>query len=111
VPGRARDALTGIVSAAFSPDSRSIAVLRRSEVLLLSAAGRAQRRVFASDGPLEGLSWSPDGRWLLVGWPAADQWLFLGPGPRHAAVPVGNVSAQFRSQTFPQVSAWCCGPG
>jgi hypothetical protein len=103
-----RAALAGIRSAAFAPDGRRIAVLRRSEVLLVDVAGRTQRRVFASAGPLEGLSWSPDGSWLVVGWPAADQWLFLGTGTRHAAVPVANVSDQFRSQTFPRVGAWCC---
>ena len=66
------------------------------------------RVVFRTTGRLEGVTSSPDGRWLLVGWPAADQWLFLradGSGLRA----VSNVSEQFHSRSFPRVDGWCCG--
>jgi hypothetical protein len=68
-----------------------------------------RRVVFRTQGRLEGLTSSPDGRWLLVGWPAADQWLFVrtdGSGLRAVA----NVSEQFRSKSFPRVDGWCCAP-
>jgi hypothetical protein len=67
------------------------------------------RVVFRTAGQLEGLTRSPDRRWLLVGWPAADQWLFVrvnGNGLRA----VSNVSEQFRSRSFPRVQGWCCPP-
>jgi hypothetical protein len=61
------------------------------------------------------LTWSPDGRWLLLGWRDADEWLFLQPGrPRHI-VAISNISAQFAPgqagrTAFPSVAGWCCSP-
>ena len=52
---------------------------------------------------------SPDGRWLAVGSPDADQFVFLGVG-RQQIRAVSNVSAQFRSRSFPTISGWCCAP-
>jgi hypothetical protein len=105
--------LPGVVSAHFSPDGRRIAVLRRSDVLLLDARRPrrvAPRRVFAGAGVLSGLAWSPDGRWLLIGWQTADQWVFVRvAGPRRIEA-VSNVSAQFRSSRFPTIVGWCCAP-
>jgi hypothetical protein len=99
--------LPGVVAAAFSPDGRRIAILRRGEVFLVDTSRRTTRRVFAGAGLLDGLSWSPDGRWLLVGWPAADQWVFVrSDGSRLRAV--SNVSEQFRSHSFPRIEGWCC---
>jgi hypothetical protein len=107
----ARWRLPGTLGARFSPDGRRIAVLRPSDVLLLDASRprrAAPRRVFAGAGALSGLSWSPDGRWLLVGWETADQWVFVRvSGPRRIEA-VSNVSAQFRSSRFPRVEGWCC---
>jgi hypothetical protein len=107
----ARWRIAGVRSAAFSPDGRRIAVLRRSDVLILDARrprAAAPRRVFAGAGMLSGLTWSPNGRWLLIGWETADQWVFVRvSGPRRIAA-VSNVSAQFRSSRFPRVEGWCC---
>jgi hypothetical protein len=58
-------------------------------------------------GTFENLAWSPDGRWLVAGWAAADQWVFVrsdGTGIRA----VSNVSDQFRSASFPRIEGWCC---
>ena len=52
---------------------------------------------------------SPDGRWLAVGWPDADQFVFMGVG-RQQIRAVSNVSSQFRSRSFPTISGWCCVP-
>ena len=65
------------------------------------------RVLFSFGGELRGLTWSPDGRWLLVGVPASDQWVFIrADGTRIVAV--SNVSEQFHSQSFPRVEGWCC---
>ncbi len=56
--------------------------------------------IFSGRGELVGPTWSPDGRWLLVGWPAADQWVFVrADGASLRAV--ANVSGQFRSRDLP----------
>jgi hypothetical protein len=67
------------------------------------------RVLFRSTGRLENATLSPDGRWILVGWPEADQWVFVrsdGSGLRAVA----NVSEQLRSRSFPRVEGWCCSP-
>ncbi len=64
--------------AAFRPGTHDVAVIRRrgaaSEVVLGS------RVLFRGPGELRDLAWSPDGRWLLVTWPTANQWVFLRVG-------------------------------
>ena len=81
-------------------------VRRRGAASELVSGGRV---AFRTPGRLAGVSASPDGRWLMVGWPAADQWVFVrtdGSGLRAVA----NVSGQFRSRSFPHVEGWCCAP-
>ena len=53
---------------------------------------------------------SPDGRWRVVGWADADQLVFTRLGTPRQIRAVSNVSAQFRSRTFPTISGWCCAP-
>jgi hypothetical protein len=53
---------------------------------------------------------SPDGRWLAVGWPEADQLVFLRVVGQEQIRAVSNLSAQFRSRSFPTISGWCCAP-
>jgi hypothetical protein len=51
---------------------------------------------------------SPDAVWLAVGWPEADQLVFVRATGRRQLRAVSNVSAQFRSGSFPRVEGWCC---
>jgi hypothetical protein len=60
------------------------------------------------DGDFDEPVRSPDGRWLAVGWPDADQLVFLQVVGREQIRAVSNVSSQFRSRTFPRVQGWCC---
>ena len=54
---------------------------------------------------------SPDGRWVVVAWPDADQFVFFRTGRgRQQIRAVSNVSAQFRSRSFPTIEGWCCAP-
>jgi len=69
--------------------------------------GEGGGRLFAGAGRFSELAWSPDGRWLLVAWPTADQWVFLRADGRSIRA-ISNVSEQFRSRTFPRVEGWCC---
>ena len=93
--------------AAFRPGTPEVAVIRlhgsQSTVFRL-ASGSA---LFNGTGAFDQVIWSPDGRWLLVTWPTADQWVFVrGDGRRIRAV--SNVSEQFRSRSFPRIEGWCC---
>jgi hypothetical protein len=93
---------------AFRPGSRTLArIFQRggSSRVLVGRRGV----VFSASGRLEQPVWSPDGRWLLVGWPTANQWVFVrADGKRIRAV--SNVSEQFRSRSFPRIEGWCCEP-
>ena len=68
--------------------------------------------LFGAHGRLTGPTWSPDGRWLLVGWPAADQWLFIDADRPRRVVAFDRISEQFESglgkapHGFPRVSGW-----
>jgi hypothetical protein len=72
---------------------------RLGERVLFSAPGR-----FGEPAP------GPDGRVLLVPWPAADQWLFLRR--RGRTVAVGHIARQFAPgharPPFPRTAQWCC---
>jgi hypothetical protein len=112
---------THFLDARLSPDGRSIALARydqasgRSEVLLLSPRGRRwhPRQVFAGAGRFAAVRWSPDGRWLLLTWRDADQWLFLRSASVRGLVAVRNIGRAFEPDRrgaagFPRVGGWCC---
>jgi hypothetical protein len=96
---------TDVAAVAYRPGAHAFAELHVSkEGSRVTLSGRT---LFSFGGELRGLTWSPDGRWLLVGVPASDQWVFLrADGTRIVAV--SNVSEQFHSLSFPRVEGWCC---
>jgi Tol biopolymer transport system component len=105
--------------ASFARGGHTYALIRttggggQSEVVVVPE-GREPRRVFAGPGRLTDLAWSPDGRWLLVAWRSADQWLFLQPGSNRI-VAVSDIARQFdpgtdQLRSFPSVGGWCCPP-
>jgi hypothetical protein len=96
---------TRAADVAFRPGTHELAAIRRPGEL--SKVSLGNRVLFSFAGELRGLSWSPDGRWLLVGSPEADQWVFIRADGRRI-VAVSNVSAQFHSRSFPRVEGWCC---
>jgi hypothetical protein len=105
---------------ALSPDGQELALLSDGVVTLtdLSRPAAVQRRAFTGAG-LRQLMWSPDGRWLLVGWPAADQWVFIHAAGRPQIIAASNITRQFSGvglrPPFPTLEGWCCtatgGPG
>jgi hypothetical protein len=68
--------------------------------------GSRAREVFAAPGALTDLAWSPDGRWLLVAWREADQWLFIPTTGRRRVRAVANIREQFDSRRFPALKGW-----
>ena len=104
-----------LLSGAFRPRSHTLAVeIRfpgRSEVRLVDVdrPGGA-RLVFAGPGDFGELAWSPNGAWLLVTWPAANQWVFLHGTRAHA---VANIRQQFPRDDglgpmLQLAGRWCC---
>jgi WD40-like Beta Propeller Repeat len=103
-------------SAALSASGQSLAfaaaIDRRSQLWVVPRIrpdASAARRLFTGAGTFDDVTWTPDGRWILVTWPEAQQWVFVranGAGIRA----VSNVSEQFRSRAFPRVEGWCCAP-
>jgi hypothetical protein len=112
----AREALGSgqpLLDGAISPDGHTIALLRNGDVTLvdLTAIGQAPRQVFAGDG-LRQLAWSPDGNWLLVSWPPADQWIFIRASGRPRIAAASRIAEQLALGTahrpFPELDGWCC---
>jgi hypothetical protein len=122
---RAMPAGSAVQSAQWAPRGSDVALIRRSEaadrseVLLLDATRELGARVlFTGPGRFGALAWAPQGDRLLIGWPDADQWLFLRPirpvRPRGDGrlTAVANIAGQFTpgatSPPFPSTVQWCC---
>jgi hypothetical protein len=117
----ARDVPAGFDAehAVWAPRGRQVAVVRtsrathHSEVVVLDAAhGLRERLLPAGPGRFGAPAWSPDGRWLLLPWPEADQWLFLRPEGARRVTAVANIARQFAPgagrSAFPRTVTWCC---
>ena len=100
VLGKERSALRfphTVIDAAFKPHSHALAVsirtADRSQVELVNLDRQGSPRLlFAGPGAFGDVAWSPNGEWLLVTWPTADQWVFIH-GARVRAV--SNIEEQF----------------
>ena len=89
---------------------------RSSEVLLYRRDRDAPpAQLFAGPGFIEGLTWSIDGRVLVLGLPEARQWVFLRPGGRGRLDVIGRIPSQFAgggragdaTAAFPRPASWC----
>jgi hypothetical protein len=104
-----------LIDVAFRPATHRLAVSvrlpRRSEVRLVDIDHPGSARLlFAGPGDFGDIAWSPNGAWLLVAWPTADQWVFLH-GSRVQAV--ASIKEQFpRADDTPPLlefaDRWCC---
>jgi dipeptidyl aminopeptidase/acylaminoacyl peptidase len=110
---------TTVVDAALAPKRPVVAVVltrwkehgTRSSVLVFAPKAKKPRRLLNVPGSLGQVAWSPDGRRLLVAWPAVNQWLFLPVG-RGEGRAVADISRAFspggRAASFPRLEGWCC---
>ncbi len=98
------------VDASFRPKTPQVAVARvhgsQSTVFGLTGSGFDS---FTGTGEFRQIEWSPSGRWLLITWPTADQWVFMRAGRDARRIRgIANISEQFRSRSFPRIEGWCC---
>jgi hypothetical protein len=102
--------LRGVVAAAFQPGTHRLALVRHGELLLVDADRVAAhpRRVFTGAGRFTDVAWSPDGRWLVLGWASADELLFIRSTGAGRLLAYSHVSEQFGGTPFPRVLGWCC---
>jgi hypothetical protein len=105
-----------VTAAHVSPDGSAVAFVQQTEgrsdlwvVPELRPDASAARRVFSGAGAFTGLAWSPDGRWLLLAWADADQWVFVRSARVRGLDAVSDVSRQFGG-AFPRLAGWCCPP-
>jgi hypothetical protein len=113
---------TPILNGSISPDGHELALVRggsSDEVVLANLANVKNvaspqpqlQRVLSEDG-LRQVDWSPDGRWLLVSWPRADQWVFVRVVGKPRIAAVSRIAQQFAvgraAHGFPHTEGWCC---
>jgi hypothetical protein len=102
--------LRGVSSIAFAPRGHQLAVVQAGRLLLFDADRIAAppRRIFSGAGRFGDVAWSPDGRWLLLSWPSADQLLFIRSTGVRRLLAYSHISEQFGGGAFPRVRGWCC---
>ena len=93
---------TRTLAARWLPASDTFALLRTtgasgaSEVVLVGARARQPaRRLLAIPSRLTGMLVSPDGRWLVLSAPEADQWLLVRTGAGGRISARSDVARQF----------------
>jgi Tol biopolymer transport system component len=100
------------LAAAFQPGSHRLALVVGPTVLLVEGDTLKfrERATFTGTTRLGGVTWSPDGKWLLVSWPRADQLVFVRNGAEPQLIAVANIARQFdptaRIPRFPVVTGW-----
>jgi hypothetical protein len=90
----------GVDDATFVGHTHKVAVLRDGSAFVLGSGP-----VFRATGLRQIVS-SPDGRWLLLAWPAADQWVFVRVQAPHTIRAASGITRQFGGGTFPVVAGW-----
>jgi dipeptidyl aminopeptidase/acylaminoacyl peptidase len=103
-----------VADATFSGSGNAVAFVQEADTRsvlwvypTLRPDGTAARRVFTGAGVFDRVLWSPNGRWLLLSWPSADQWLFLRSAAVRKLEPVSGIASAFGAGAVP--ADWCCG--
>jgi hypothetical protein len=99
-----------VVGASISPDGRDIAFVEtengQSSLRLTGLKAGPTREIFKGAGTFTNAIWAPNGRWLLLDWRSADQWLFIRSPAVRKIIPVSNIRANFGVDAA--LAGWCC---
>jgi hypothetical protein len=113
--GRALETAQGqdMLDAAFAPRTREIAYSVYDAESGRSSIVVGGERIQQGEGRLEDVVFSPNGRWLVTGWPEADQLLFIRLPGVSGYVVVPDVRREFDpggvgAIEFPHIVGWCC---
>jgi len=90
----------GVSDATFLGRTHRIAALRGGSAFVLGSSP-----LFHAAG-LRQLVSSPDGKWLLMTWPAANQWVFVRVRAPHTIRAFSGITRQFGMGKFPVVAGW-----
>lgn len=104
------------LAGSLSPDGRTLALVRGGPAaavqLIDLAASRPTPVTVLSGVGLRQPVWSPNGRWLLVTWPTADEWVFVrvvgGPRILAGARIAERFGARGGRRGLPSIDGWCC---
>jgi hypothetical protein len=113
-----------VLDAAASPDGRWLAIVRgraaprqrgggtapQLQIADLTTPARRPRTVL-SGVPVSQPTWAPDSHWLLVTWPAANQWWFVAATGRTRIIAESRVVAKLGAggRAAPlHLEGWCC---
>jgi WD40-like Beta Propeller Repeat len=104
-----------VLDAALSPSGSKLALVSGGGVTVENVQGGhpSARRVLAGSG-LGQVAWSPNGRWLVITWPAANQWVFVRVLGAPRIFAVSRIAQQFSAggrSRFPELEGWCCSAG
>lgn len=92
-------------------DVRAVAFARDGELALLTPEAllvygpEGLQTVLRVQTRLNGVAWSPDGRWLVTSLPRADQWVFVG---HRRVLAVSHIARQFGGAA-PSLDGWVPG--
>ena len=102
-----------VVDAAFMPASHAVAFVQQAagrSILWfyprLRPEATSAQRVFAGAGRFDRIAWSPDGRWIVLSWESADQWLFIRSAAVRKVIPVSGITDAFGPAAV--LAGWCC---
>lgn len=92
--------------AVFAPGTHRLVIIRIHGLASDVFTGRDGRLLYRGSGALRQLAFSPSGRWLLVTWPTANQWVFVRVARPRQIVGAARISTQFGG--YPRAVSWCC---
>ena len=99
-----------IVAASISPNGKSVAFVEtergQSSLQLTGVEAGPTHQVLKGAGAFTNVVWAPNGRWLLLDWRTADQWLFIRAPKVKKITPISNIGANFGAGA--SLVGWCC---
>jgi hypothetical protein len=95
------------IDAAFQPGTHRVLVIRFRDGESTVSDLETGRPVFSGTGRFDDLTFSSNGRWLVLEWRVADQWVFLRTDRPRTIRAVSGIADQFGGGEA-AIAGWCC---